>query len=139
MKIETITKWRTSDGEEHGSKESAQYHALRIESVAKANAVLDGGGTVADALRAGGWNGSDIDLIFERVTKATKLIISHWQCRDTPGYQVQHITSHWKVFVWGDAGSWTGPYGNQMTFNDLARYASNTEILFASPNKSTRR
>lgn len=129
-KITTVTKWKTSDGKEHYSLESAQYHALQMDETNRANAVLDAGGSVADALRAGGWPGN-IEPVLERVTKATKLVIPHWQCQDTPGYQVQYFRSDWKLWVWGDAGSWSGCYGDNVTVGELARYARNEATLFA--------
>ena len=129
-KITTVTKWQTSDGKEHYSLKSAQYHARQMDATNKANAVLEAGGSVADALRAGEWPGN-IEPVLERVTKATKLVISHWQCQDTPGYQVQHFRSDWKVWVWGNAGSWSGCYGSHVPLDDLARYARNEATLFA--------
>lgn len=121
--IVEVSRWLTSDGKVHGSLGSAQYHATQMDRAATANAVLEAGGSVADALRAAKWE-HDIPQIFERVTKATKLVISHWQCQETPGYQVQHFTPDWKVWVWGNAGSWSGCYGNNVPLQDLARYAS---------------
>ena len=129
-KITTVTKWQTSDGKEHYSLDSAQYHARQMDATNKANAVLDSGGSVADALRAAEWQ-HGIDPIFERVTKATKLVISHWQCQDNPGYQVRYFRSDWKVWVWGNAGSWSGCYGNNVPLADLARYARNEATIFA--------
>jgi len=121
--IETITKYRTSDGEEFWSMESAKYHAGQMDCADKANDILDAGGSVADALRVG-FGAVEVDPAFEKLTKSSKLVISHWQCRDTPGYKVQHFTAHGKVKVYGNAGSWSGSYGGDVSLTDLARYAS---------------
>ena len=61
------------------------------------------------------------------VTKDTKLIISHWQCRDQPGYQPRHVDSDGMVYVSGDAGSWSGPYGSKCSPQDVARYWLDTK------------
>lgn len=133
-KIQTVTRWVTSDGKDHCSLESAQWHARQMDATNKANAVLDAGGSVADALRAGEWPGNIepvLEPVLERVTKATKLVISHWQCQDAPGYQVQYFRSDWKLWVWGNAGSWNGCYGNYVPLDDLARYGRHEATLFA--------
>lgn len=128
--VRKITKWETSDGKEHYSIEAAQRHALQIVRTDSANAVLTSGGSVADALRAMGWTGT-IDPVLEKVTGATKLVISYWQCRDTPGYQVREFRPNGSLWVWGDAGSWSGSYGNEVTIYDLVRYAEDERTIFA--------
>lgn len=129
-KITTVTKWQTSDGTEHYSLESAQYFARQMDAARRANAVLDSGGSVADALRAGDWSG-EIPAVLERVTKETKLVVEHWQCCSGPGYQVLRVRNDWNLHVWGNAGSWSGSYGGKVSVADLARYASHERTLFA--------
>src|SRR5512136_2405234 len=85
-KIKTVTRWVTSDGKDHCSLSAAEYHAGQMDKAAKANAVLESGGSIADALRAADWTyAADVPEVLERVTKESKLVIEHWQCRDTPG------------------------------------------------------
>lgn len=127
--IEKVTRWRTRDGEEFGSFGSAERHAEVLHLVDKANEVLEEGGSVADAFRILERYG-EIDPILEQVTKDTELVISHWQCRDTPGYQVQRINSDLSIRVFGDAGSWNGPYGDDVLIEDLARYAKYKGTIF---------
>jgi len=133
-KITTVTRWTTSDGKDHSSLSAAEYHAGQMDKAAKANAVLESGGSVADALRAAEWTyASAVPEVLERVTKDSKLVIEHWQCCDTPGYQVRYFTSARDLYVHGNAGSWSGGYGSRVSLADLARYASHMSTDF-SPN-----
>jgi len=129
LEIKEITKWVTIDGKEHYSIEAAQRHVGQINQVNKANAVLNSGGSVADALREFSYK-SDIDPVLERVNKKTKLVISYWQCRETPGYQPQEFHVNGQLFVYGDAGSHAGSYGNEVTISDLVRYAKDERTIF---------
>lgn len=130
MDIAELHKWQTSDGKEHYSLEAAQFHANRLNLAKQATDALDSGGSVADALRIFEHSGA-IDPILEKVTKATKLVISYWQCRYTPGYQVQAMLPSGMLRVWGDAGSWSGPYGGDVSITDLVRYAKDEGSLLA--------
>lgn len=138
-KVEQITRWRTSDGEVFSTLEGARYHAEQMDLAAKANEILDAGGSIADALRAVGKEAS-IDPMHERITKDTKLVIEYWQCQSTPGYQVQRFRPNWKLNVWGNAGSWSGSYGGDVNLQDLARYAKheNTKQLTVTPSDEKR-
>ncbi len=127
-RVEEITKFRTLDGEVFSTMEGAEYHAEQIELAAKANAVLSDGGSIADALRAVGKELS-IEPIHEQITKDTKLVVEYWQCRSTPGYQVQQFLPNWKLNVWGNAGSWSGSYGGEVNLRDLARYAQHENTV----------
>lgn len=122
-KIEEITKWKTSDGEEFYSLDSAQHHAQNMDAAAVANAALEDGASVAIALSIAGYV-HELDPILSRVTKDTKLVIEYWQCRDTPGYQPRHfLPGLYEMYVGGDAGSWSGSYGGDVKLSDLVRYA----------------
>lgn len=120
--ITEVTRWKTRDGKEFSNIDAAEYHADQIRLSEKANEILSAGGSVADCLRAAGKELSVMPIL-EKVTKDTKLVISYWQCRDEAGYQVIRFNSDWTVFVHGDAGSWSGPYGNDVPIRELARYA----------------
>ena len=137
-KIKTVTRWVTSDGKEHCSLSAAEYHAGQMDKAAKANAVLESGGSVADALRAAEWVYSDgVQEVLERVTKKSKLVIEHWQCRDTPGYQVRYFTSARDLYVYGNAGGWRGGYGSRVALADLACYAEHMSTDFSPNNEVT--
>ena len=125
--IKEITKWETIDGKEHYTVEAAQRHALQIVHTNSANLILRSGGSVADALRS--MERTVSDPVLEQVTTATKLVISYWQCRDTPGYQVVELRPNGMLWVWGDAGSWSGSYGNEVYIPDLIRYAKDERSI----------
>ncbi len=120
--IEEIIKYRCSDGEEYSFKDSAEYHEEQIALSDKAQEAYEAGNTLAEVLRLVGKE-SLVRPIFEKIRKTSKLVISHWQCRDTPGYQPLRITPTWEVFTYGNAGSWSGSYGHDISLQDLARYA----------------
>jgi hypothetical protein len=122
MPITEARRWQTSDGDEHSSREWAQQWEAKIEAAVKATEMLEQGGSVAECLRAINYK-LPIDAILEYVTKDTELVISHWQCRDTPGYKPIRFCPDGRIVAYGHAGSWSGPYGGAITVADLARYA----------------
>lgn len=133
-----VTMFRTTDGRDFNSRSSAEYHQEQIAIAHDANIRLKRGESIAEILRANGKTVSD--EILERVTKDSKMVIEHWQCRDTPGYQPQSFEPGLLIYVAGDAGSWSGSYGNTMSVDDLARYAKHRgSILLANDLGETRR
>jgi hypothetical protein len=130
--IVDVMRYQTTDGESHSTKSSAAYHQKEIALTDHANARLEAGDTIADILRAVGK--SVPDPILEKVTKDSKLAIPHWQCRDEAGYTPRRFEhGAWTVYVYGRAGSWSGGYGNTMSVQDLARYATDRKSIL-SPN-----
>jgi len=63
----------------------------------------------------------------DEVFASTKLVIEHWQCRDQAGYQTREVSPSGDVFVSGDAGSWSGPYGSVCSPSEVARYWLDTK------------
>lgn len=120
--IQTVTRYLTPDGEQFSELPWAKEHIDRINLILKTDEILDSGGSVADCCRVLGH--IEIDPLLERLTQSSKLVIEHWQCRETPGYQVRNFNTAGKIYVSGDAGSWSGPYGSWVTLPDLIRYAS---------------
>jgi len=120
-KIKEVIKFQATDYSLHGSMQSAEMHQAEIEKAEKANAMLDCGESIGQILETVGLEPCD-DILYE-VTKDSQLVISHWQCRDTPGYQPIRFETGMKMRVYGDAGSWSGPYGNTISTADIARYA----------------
>ena len=127
----TITCWKTEDGKVFEYESSAEYHQENLNAAARANEVFKAGGTVADGLRAAGFAG-DIDPVLERVTNETQLVILHWQCRQTPGYKPHGFECGLSMYVGGDAGSWSGPYGNSVPISDLVQYANDDRTVFGA-------
>jgi len=127
--IKKIEKWITSDGKEHGYEEWAIEWDEKIEAATKATEMLRSGMPVAYCLRAIDYP-ADIPDVLEYVTKETQLVISHWQCRDTPGYKPIRFRPDGRIDVWGYAGSWSGPYGGAVKIETLAEYAKDKRTLF---------
>jgi hypothetical protein len=129
--VEAVTMHRTTDGKTFHGEASAIGHQEDIEEAKKGNTMLKSGESVGAILRALGKTVAD--EILDQVTKESKLVISHWQCRDTPGYQPRYFEPGLLIYVGGDAGSWSGSYGNTITTRDLARYAEDSRSVL-EPN-----
>lgn len=116
------------DGSEHHSVRGAVDKNAAISRAERANAMLAAGASVYDAARVWSWmDNPSVPEVLRKLTKDTPLIISYWQCRDTPGYTVCRFEDDgYHVFVGGDAGSWSGSYGNKLTLADIARFAEDT-------------
>lgn len=128
MGIEELTCWKTSDGKLFENRNMAVVHETELNGWKDANAVYTSGGSVADALRAGGYK-YNIDRILENVTNKTRLCIPHWQCSDVPGYTPHYFMLGWGMWVGGDVGAWSGPYGSEVSLNCLADYARDSRSL----------
>lgn len=122
-----IVSYQTSDLELHRSKSAAEYHQRRIDGSALATKMLDEGASVGAAMRAGELLPDGCYPELDEVFASTKLIISHWQCRDTPGYSPVRFEIDGGIFVFGDAGSWSGPWGSVVSCQDLVRYWLDTK------------
>lgn len=72
----------------------------------------------------------EIDLLM-KINKDTKFIVSYWQCKDIPGYKVCKINNDGYLWLFGDVGSWSGPYGNWITISELLRYAEHPKTIFS--------
>ena len=123
----SIEAFETSDREIHRSRSAAEWHQQRLDGCTTANRMLDDGASVGASLRAGGLLPDGVYPELDEVFASTKLVISHWQCRDQSGYQPTRITSDGGVYVFGDAGSWSGPYGAVCSPQDLVRYFVDTK------------
>ncbi len=62
--------------------------------------------------------------ILMNITKDTGFKIEHWQCSNKPGYKIVDLNVDGKVHIFGDAGSWSGPYGNWVSIRECIRYYS---------------
>lgn len=122
------TVYVARNGKEHDDPRGALEANEDIARAEAANALLQAGATVWEAARAWSrWPQHEPPPILKQITKDTPLIISHWQCRDEPGYRVISFQDDaYHIYVGGDAGSWSGPYGNRMPIGDLAAYVENT-------------
>lgn len=114
-----IEVYECSDGTFRRSREAAEYHQGRIDNAKRATDMLDAGKSLGAALREVGFIPVDYLPALDEVFASTKLVISHWQCRDEPGYQPICVHSDGTVFVHGHAGSWSGPYGADCSVADI--------------------
>ena len=137
MGITEVVRWQTSDGREHRSRKWAEQWEAKIVAAELATEMLDRGESVAACLRAITYPGT-IDPILEQVTKDTRLVISHWQCRDTPGYKPTRFCTNGCIIAYGSAGSWAGPYGGEITIRDLVRYAKKRNTKLQGNDHQTR-
>jgi len=125
-----IECWKAEDGKIFEQEDRAINYQKVIEQTRRANKVFENGVSVAEAMRIAGYE-YEIDPMLEHITKNTKLVISHWQCRDEPGYMPQYFEDGLcSMFVYGYAGSWSGAYGNSVKLNDLIMYANNKRTDF---------
>lgn len=120
---EKITSWRTSDRELFTVESCAIDHQDRLSRAAAATAAIQAGASIGVALRDHGFAHPvepyhELDDLY--VT--SELIISYWQCCETPGYQPAEILFDGRLYVGGDAGGWRGSYGGKVTPRDLVTY-----------------
>ena len=131
--VKEVTRFETTDGNSHFSRSSAEMVQKNIEEAKWASERLEEGWSVARILKGVGRNVPD--EILDQVTKDSKLVVSHWQCCNEPGYQARYFEPGMSIYVYGNAGSWGGSYGGTMSVADLARYALEKRTILG-PNKN---
>lgn len=129
--VKEVKRFETTDGDSHFSRSSAEMIQKNIEEAKWASERLKEGWSVAKIFKAVGRNVPD--QILDQVTKDSKLVVSHWQCRDEPGYQARYFKQGMRIYVYGNAGSCYGSYGASMSVADLARYAREKRTIL-EPN-----
>lgn len=120
-----VKRWVTTDDREHHDPEYAEHWARQIDKTEAFNEAFAVGATLGELL----------PFIFERecpeilkgVRQRDGFTISHWQCRDEPGYLIWHINTDGTFYVGGHAGSWSGSYSGNVDLMSLARYAKETQ------------
>ena|ERR1700742_3921777 len=125
MTYKKIESWQCTDGRVFTWESGARHHQEDIDNSEHANEALEAGKSIADCMRIWAPHHGDMPDVFTRMTKDTPLIISHWQCMDSPGYKVCRFDTD-GIFVYGHAGSAWGSYGATVSASDLQRYAENT-------------
>jgi len=128
--MKEITAYETSDGRIFTMKNSAEHHEDDLSCSQRANALLEDGVSIYEAYRLVRPKALSIPEILKKVTKDTKLSISHWQCRDEAGYMPKYFDTNMEVFVHGNTGSWSGSYGSMVSLADLASYATHKNTVF---------
>lgn len=125
-----IDAYRTSDGRVHTLLSAAKDWQARLDGAKEGNRLFAAGRSLGESLRFGGLltvEASKRMPELDEIDKDTKLVIEHWQCRDTPGYQPVRITAGGNVYVHGNAGSWAGPFGDLCSAADVAKYFVDTK------------
>ncbi len=115
----TVEAYETSDGGIHRSRELAQQRQRVITAATLASELLCSGISLGQSLRRAGLLPADVLPELDEVYQSTQLVIPLWQCRDTPGYRPLHVTPDGNVYVWGDAGAWSGPYGHACSAREV--------------------
>ena len=131
---EKVDCWKTTDGRLHPHEPSARDHQLAMNRAQHASELFDSGMSVGECLRAVDYP-AEIPGILDSVTRESELVISHWQCQDTPGYKPIRFTLRMSMDVYGHAGSWSGAYGGEVSLESLARYASDKRSVLQPKEK----
>lgn len=137
--MKTVTMYEAEDGQQFSTKAQCAEHEQQCADLAAANDMLDNGATLMAALtrahQTRPWWDSVLTVedkvILMKTTKDTGFVVRHWQCSDRPGYKPCRLNHAGQVQLWGDAGSWSGPYGKWVGLQDLLRYARQTAAQHA--------
>jgi hypothetical protein len=137
MKI--VTMYEAEDGQQFRTEAQCVEYEQQCADLAAANDMLDNGASLMAALtrahQTRPWWDSGLTVkdkvILMKTTKDTGFVVSAWQCSDRPGYKPCRLNHAGQVKLWGDSGSWSGPYGNWVGLQDLLRYARQTAAQHA--------
>lgn len=132
--MKTVTMYEAEDGKQFRSEAQCLEYEQQCEDARAANDMLENGATLMAALTRANqtrpWWDSGLTLedkvILMKTTKETGFVVRHWQCSDKPGYKVCQLNNAGHLHLFGDSGSWSGPYGNWIGLQDLLRYAHQT-------------
>ena len=128
MKI--LTMYESGDGELFTSENECLQHEQKCADLDAANEMLATGANLLDVLERAnqsnpGWGicvSVETKEVLARITKDTGFRIRYWQCSDLPAYKPDRVRLDGKVFLYGDVGRWSGPYGDWVRVKDLVRY-----------------
>ena len=137
MKI--VTMYEAKDGKQFRDEAQCLEYEQQCDDARAANDMLENGATLMAALTRANqtrpwWDGGltlEDKVILMKTTKDTGFAVRHWQCSDKPGYKVRQIDSAGRMHLFGDAGAWSGCYGNWVGLQDLLRYAHQTAAQHA--------
>lgn len=132
--MKTVTVYEAEDGKQFHTKAQCLEYEQQCDDLAAANDMLYNGATLMAALtrahQTRPWWDSGLSVedkaILMKITKDSGFTVSHWQCRDNPGYKPRRLDHNIQVLLWGDVGGWSGPYGDWVSLADLLRYARNS-------------
>lgn len=137
--MKTVTMYEAEDGKQFRAEAQCLEYEQQCDDAKAANDMWQNGATLMAALtranQTRSWWDSGLTLedkvILMRTTKDTGFVVRHWQCSEKPGYKVREIDSYGRMHLFGDAGCWSGAYGNWVDLRDLLRYARQTAAQHA--------
>ena len=132
--MKTFTMYEAKDGTQFQREDECLEYELQCDDLVAANDMLKNGATLMAALtrahQTRQWWDSGMSLedkvILMKTTKDTGFVVSHWQCSNKHAYKPCSLSHAGNVLLSGDAGGWSGPYGNWISLEELLRYARNT-------------
>lgn len=138
--MKVVTVYVAEDGKQFSKQDYCQEYEQFCECVNAANEMLENGATLyavlAKANEMHSWwadnIGTEEKVMLMRMNKDSKLAVPHWQCRSQPGYKFCRLNNDGTIFLFGDAGSWSGSYGNNVSVREFCGYAKDTFAKFPS-------
>jgi hypothetical protein len=132
MKI--VKMYEAEDGKQFHIEAQCLEYEQQCDDARAANDMWQNGATLMATLtranQTRSWWDSGMTLedkvILMRTTKDTGFVVRHWQCSEKPGYKVREIDSYGRMYLFSDAGCWSGTYNNWVDLRDLLRYAHQT-------------
>lgn len=132
--MKVVTMYEAEDGKQFRYEDQCLRHEEECANLKAANELLNSGATLMQALERfhmthKWWDSGLTDedkAVLSRMTKDTGLRVRHWQCSDVAGYKPCELDLGGRVYLWGDAGCWSGPYGGWAQLDCLLRYAHET-------------
>lgn len=129
--MKEVLMFEADDGKQFRDAESCKEYEQRCKDILDALSMLENGATLmAVFVRAYQtmpyWDARltvEDRAMLERMTRDDALVIRHWQCSDKPGYKVCDLNHKMQIYLYGDAGSWNGPYGSWLDLSDFLRLA----------------
>lgn len=129
-----VQMFQADDGKLFHQPTACLEYEQHCADLAAANDMLQNGATLMAALTRAHqtrpwWDGClsvEDKVALMEITTDTGFVVSHWQCSEKPAYKPCELNHAGQVRLWGDVGSWSGPYGGWVHLSDLLRYARNT-------------
>ncbi len=128
-----IQMWECSDGERWPCVATAVYHQQQVAAAETANRLWREGHDLKSTLQAVGWWTEYLEQetpAGHRLTKDSRLVISHWQCSKEPAYRIVEFCASGRLHVFGNAVSWSNGYGENLSVAEVLRYAKTPGTVF---------
>lgn len=126
--------YEADDGSKFYSENQCIEYEKQCADVIEANTMLANGSSLLDVLKHANRSWTDWGKslsqedreILSKITTDTGFSVRHWQCRAEPGYKPRAVNVSGQIWLFGDAGSWSGSYGNWVSLTDLFCYYRDT-------------